>query len=251
MIPKVSILVLTYNRLHLSSRYIPLILNNAGNIPAEMLIWDNGSSDGSYDWGVSFGQADCQVTHVIGHHKNIGMEAFNSLAKKAQGKYIIKVDDDIEVPKNFAERLVNAYEQAAEKRLLFLGWDMPWPRGPKAGGDTFATRSGMGLYQGRQGKTIQINEKEKVLIHYNPENWMINGVCRLSLRDKFLKIGGHPKRIVYGVDKHISIKAAQQGYWIGYFNSPDLVYHRGLQDSPEYRAMKDVELQKVNSPRDV
>ena len=118
MKPIVSILVLTYNRLHLSSRYIPLILDHAGNIPVEMLIWDNGSEDGSYDWSVTFGQADCRVAHVIGHPENIGMEAFNPLAEKAQGKYIIKVDDDIEVPNCFAERLVAAYETAKEEIVL-------------------------------------------------------------------------------------------------------------------------------------
>jgi GT2 family glycosyltransferase len=251
MKPIVSILVLTYNRVELSSQYIPRILDRAGNIPVEMLIWDNGSEDGSYDWAHSFEQADCRVSKAFGHHKNIGMEAFNPLAESAKGKYIIKVDDDIEVPERFAERLVSAFEQVNEKKLLFLGWDMPWPRNPRSGGDTFATRSGMTLYQGKKGKIVQINEKDRVLIHYDPSFWMINGVCRFSPRKKFIEIGGHPKGIIYGVDKHISARAAEHGYWIGYMSSPHLVYHRGIQDTPKYRAMKDIELQKVKSPRHV
>jgi GT2 family glycosyltransferase len=251
MIPKVSLLVCTYNRLNYSSRYIPQLLEKAGQIDLEMLIWDNGSTDGSYDWASTFGQADCHVTKVFGHNTNIGMEAINYLAEAAKGQYLIKLDDDIDVPIGYAERLVSAYERAGEPRLLFLGWDMPWARKASSGGDTFATRSGLKLYKEPQGKTIVLNEKESVLIHYHPDNWMVNGACRLSPRDKFLAIGGHPKGIIYGVDKHISLRAAEHGYWIGYLHSPDLIYHRGTNDDPGYRAMKDAELHRVNSPRDV
>jgi len=251
MKPKVSILVLTYNRVDLSSRYIPLLLAHAGNVPLEMLIWDNGSDDGSYDWASAFGRADCRVSKVVGHARNIGMEAFNYLAKEAKGEYIIKVDDDIDVPLCYAERLVGAYEWVGEEQLLFLGWDMPWARGPKSGGDTFATRSGMNLYRGTRGKIVKVNDKDSVLIHYDASEFMINGVCRLSPRNRFLEIGGHPKGIIYGVDKHISARAAAHGYWIGYLSSQDLVYHRGADDKPEYRAMKDNELRRVNSPKDV
>ena len=90
-----------------------------------------------------------------------------------------------------------------------------------------------------------------IVVNYYPINWMVNGVCRLSEKEKFLEIGGHPKGIIYGVDKHISMRAAEHGYWIGYLSTKDLAYHRGADDSPAYRAMKDVELRKVNSPRDV
>jgi GT2 family glycosyltransferase len=226
------------------------MLNNAGDIDVEMLIWDNRSEDKSYEWAVTLSNADPRVTVMRGT-SNIGMEAFNHLANEAQGQYIIKLDDDIEVPHKFAERLVSAYEYVNEDKLLFLAWDMPWPRGPKAAGDTFATRSGLKLYKHPQGKTVQINKKEQVLIHYDPCNWMANGACRLSPRDKFLEIGGHPEGIIYGVDKHASIRAAEHGYWIGYFSSPSMIYHRGVTDTPAYRAMKDKELERVDSPRDV
>ena len=61
MDPIVSILVLTFNRVEMSSRYIPAILDRAGDIPVEMLVWDNGSEDGSYDWATTFGKqiAEC------------------------------------------------------------------------------------------------------------------------------------------------------------------------------------------------
>jgi GT2 family glycosyltransferase len=241
----VSILVLTYNRVALSNSYIPGIVNNAGDIPFEVLIWDNGSTDGSYDWVYEYGQADCRVYKTYGSELNIGMEAFNTMAQDARGKYIIKVDDDITVPKNFAERMVAAYEYVNDSRLLFLGWDMAWANPNHRGTATFATRSGRNMYEGALGKVLHLpTEGESVLVSYNPRKWMVNGVCRLSTREAFLGIGGHPKGIIYGVDVHVSRRAAECGYWVGYLHANDLVHHHGFVDSVSYRSMKDVEMRK-------
>jgi GT2 family glycosyltransferase len=241
---------LTYNRIELSSQYIPQICSKVGSIDHEILIWDNGSTDGSYDWIYQYGQANPFVYKTFGNETNLGMGAFNTLAKEARGKYIIKVDDDITVPKNFAARMVAAFEKVNEPKLLFLGWDFPWPKGPRAGGSTFATRSGMSQYAKLKGKVVSTGPNESVLINYFPNKWMINGVCRLSPRDKFLEIGGHPEGIIYGVDYHISKRAEKHGYWIGYFHNPtDLITHHGVQDTPEYRKFKDNELHKHKAPK--
>jgi len=247
MIPIVSILILTYNRVKLASKCIPQILDNIGSIENEVLILDNHSSDGTYDWLLEYKKADIRVTDAFTAKKNTGVEAINTLAKIAKGKYILKVDDDVNVPKNFAKQLVNAYEEVNEDKLLFLGWDFPWQ-----GVKTFATRSGKSLYKGDRGKTI-ILPKGKVYINYTPSKWLINGVCRLSPRKKFLDMGGHPEGVVYGVDYLISKRAEEYGYWIGYYvpnNLKDLVQHLGNADTPEYRAFKDAQLYKHRCPKD-
>jgi glycosyltransferase involved in cell wall biosynthesis len=240
--PVVSILILTYNRLKMSKRYIPGILECLGDIETEVLIWDNCSTDGTYDWLEEYGRADCRITKVFGAHKNIGVEATNMLAKEARGKYIIKIDDDVGAPVNFAKRMVAAYEEANEKKLLFLGWDMGW------GERTFAKRSGMKLYKGTRGKVVTLNTDERILISYEPMHWMVNGVCRFSPRKPFLKIGGHPKGIIYGVDYLVSKRAHRHGYWIGFFETKDLVNHFGGAEDKEYRNMKNAELAKHGAP---
>lgn len=242
MKPIVSILILTYNRIQLSEAYIPKILDNIGDINHEVLVWDNGSADGTYDWLCDYKLCDNRIVEVVGSETNIGMEAINNLASMAQGKYILKVDDDIEVPYSFAERLVQAYEHVDDPKLIFLGWDMCW------GQNTFATRSGRKLYKEPQGKTIDIGNKEQVLIHFDAKRWMVNGVCRLSPKDKFLEIGGHPKGIIYGVDSAVSESAAKHGYYIGYLHAKELVKHCGFKDSHEYRRLKTRELKKANAP---
>ena len=238
----VSLLTLTYNRLKLSSQYIPLFIEDAGDIPFEVLIWDNNSNDGSCDWVHEYGHREHKVYKTFLSDKNIGMEAINNMAQEARGKYIIKVDDDVMIPRDFALRLVNAFEYVNEPKLLFLGWDMCWP---SRNGVTFGTRSGLGQYQGNSGKMTKVDSKDRVLINYHPDRWLVNGVCRLSPRKQFLDIGGHPKGIIYGVDDPMCKRAAAHGYWIGYLNSDEVVYHKGTADDMSYRSMKDTELNRA------
>lgn len=246
---RVSVLTATYNRLQVTSSHIPNICSKLGK-DVELLIWDNGSEDGSADWVYEFGSVDPRVTKVFLNETNTGMMAFNEMAKEASGKYILKIDDDMNPPENFANRLADIYEKIGEDRLMYLGWDMPWPKTPKAGGDTFATRSGNLPYDGGKGKVISYPEGN-VYITFDPSKWLMNGACRLCLRDRFLETGGHPDGIIYGVDYHASVRAKEHGYWIGYFSPSDLVEHCGVNDTKDYRAFKDKELRKVKSPRHV
>jgi len=242
MLPEVSILVITFNRVELSAQYIPMFLERAGNVNTELLIWDNGSIDGSFDWGYTYSKADCRVHKVVGSNKNIGVEATTHLAKIARGKYIIKLDDDIEVPNRYAERLVSAYKQLQNDKVLFISWDMPWTD------NTFAKRSGMSLYKPPNGEIVNLLDHSRLLISHRLDRWLINGACRFSPRDKFLEIGGHPKGIIYGVDEKISKIAHNHGYHGAYLSTKDLIMHRGTIDTPAYRRMKNNELARIGSP---
>jgi len=240
---KVSVLILMYNRFSVSSARIPAIIDNIGNVKSEVLIWDNHSTDGSYDWALEYGRADCRVYKVFGADQNYGVEAINFLAEAARGEYILKVDDDASVPKNFAERMVAAYEYCSCDKLAYLGWDMIW------GKSTFATRSGEGLYR-KHGEIRKLPGGGRVLLLRCLDRFMVNGVCRLSKRDRFLELGGHPKGVVYGVDGIVCATAHAKGYWGGYVTHPiDLVKHDGAQDSVEMRALKDRQLQRLKSAR--
>jgi GT2 family glycosyltransferase len=239
--PTASILILTYNRCKLASELIPRIVDSVGHVDHEVLVWDNGSDDGSYDWLVEYSKVAGDRVRIFGSDKNYGMEAINFLAKEARGKYMIKVDDDVIAPPGFAWHLVNAYEELNEPRIMFLGYDMLW------GKTTFATRSGMRLYTHPHGKQKRLKDGAVALINYFPDRWLVNGICRLSVRDEFLKIGGHPEGVIYGVDTAVNRIAAQKGFWNAYYKGRKLVEHCGTMDSPAYRALKNRCLRGVPS----
>lgn len=243
---KVSVLILTFNRLKITEAIVPQIIDRIGSIDAEVLIWDNASEDGTYDWLESYGIADCRVTKVFGSDKNYGVEATNFLAKEATGEYILKIDDDILPPNRFAEFLVRVYEAVNEPKLAYLAWDMPWRE------NSFALRSGRKLYSEPNGKTVAPRGMAgEVLISYDSHPWLVNGACRLSPRKLFLDLGGHPEGVVYGVDYLITKRAKKQGYWIGFYSAPELIAHKGTVDSAEYRKMKDQLLELHGAPKHV
>lgn len=243
---KVSILILTFNRKALTEIYVPQIIDRIGSIDSEVLIWDNGSEDGTYDWLENYGVADCRVTNVFGSEKNYGVEAINFLAEQATGEYIIKIDDDILPPDNFAQRMVYAFEVTHEPKLAYLSWDMPWTE------NSFALRSGYKLYKEPYGKIVPIPKiGGEVLISYSNIPWLVNGACRLSPRKLFLDLGGHPKDIIYGVDYLVTKKAKANGYWIGFYSTFDFIMHKGANDSTHYRKMKDALLEKHGAPKHV
>lgn len=244
MTPTVSILILTCNRVDLSQECIPKILENIGKVDCEILIWDNCSNDGTYDWLEDYKYTDTRIKSVFSNDVNIGVEAINFLAEQATGEYIIKVDDDVCPPENFANRMIDAYKYANEPKILFLSWDMGWR------GKTFATRSGMKLYNEPRGRIINTPEG-RVLISLHPDRWMVNGVLRLSKREDFLKHGRHPIGVIYGVDHVVSKQAAKAGFYVGFLNNDDLVVHLGGKDTVEMRKLKDSELNRTNSPRHV
>lgn len=244
---KLSVLVLTFNRKKLVSQLVPDIINKVGVDDVEFMFWDNNSTDGTFDWIESFKLTINKPIRVFPSEKNYGIEATNFLAKEAVGSYVLKVDSDLELPRNYGKKLIEAYEEAkqhVDDKLLFLSYDMQW------GTKTFATRSGMSLYKPPTGKIIQYKDS-KILIHFKPSKWLVNGACRLSERGRFLEYGQHPVSIKYGVDYKVSKKAEKNGFYIGYYSDGNPVIHKGTNDTKSYRKFKDEELSKHGCPKDV
>ncbi|MFA5132723.1 MAG: glycosyltransferase [Candidatus Paceibacterota bacterium] len=239
---KAAVLILTHNRVGVSSKYVPNIVDKARN--ADILIWDNGSTDGTFEWLFNYYLMEKRITKIFGSDKNYGMEAVNFMVNESDSEYIIKVDDDVTIPDNFVNRLVGAYEKLGDRKVLFMSWDMNW------GKSTFATRHGIRMFGGNSGKFKMVGKNEKVYVCNDPHKFMANGVCRLSRKRDFVKIGGHPPGVIYGVDAIVSSIAGSCGYKIAYYSPSDLIVHH-QNDDPVYRRFKDKELRRVNSPKNV
>jgi len=236
---KVSLLILTYNRYLYSSYYIPEILEWVNPDEHEVRIWDNGSTDETIGFLNELEKED--HIHVTYADKNYGVEAINFLAKDSLGEYVLKVDDDVEVPAEFVNRLVKAYEDINDPKLAHLSWNMEW-----VDGSNFALRKGRSLYREPRGTSVLLGEGE-VLITYTPSKFLVNGACRLSRKDIFNKIK-HPEGVLYGADYLFSKRTEELGYYAGYYHTEDLLLHEG-QDTKEYRKFKDEQLKLWGAPK--
>ncbi len=115
---KLSILMLTFNRLYYTKQTIKRLLETV-DVPYELIISDNGSIDGTVDYLKTVPDAILML-----HKKNIGMgPALNLALKKSKGELVMKLDNDILLPKKWASTLVDAYEKGKKEKNV--GWLNP------------------------------------------------------------------------------------------------------------------------------
>ena len=103
--PKISVIMLTYNRENMVSHMIECILNQTFKY-FEFIIVDNGSTDKSGEIAEEYAKKDSRIkvihltTSNISRGRNVGLD-------NATGEYIAFVDDDDECTKDFLEFLYN------------------------------------------------------------------------------------------------------------------------------------------------
>jgi hypothetical protein len=107
--PRVSVIVLNWNGRRFLEKCLGSLLNQ--DYPNfEVLLVDNGSSDGSVEFAQSkFGENP--NVRVIALRNNYGFSKGNNIGiKYAQGKYVIVLNNDTEVKPNFITELVKVAE---------------------------------------------------------------------------------------------------------------------------------------------
>jgi GT2 family glycosyltransferase len=103
----IAVVVLTHNRLHLLRRCVESVLLNTSDKTREIVIWDNGSNDGTGEY--LDGLADARV-RVVQHPENIGMNAYAQAFAMATQDYLVELDDDvIEAPPRWDETMLDAF----------------------------------------------------------------------------------------------------------------------------------------------
>jgi GT2 family glycosyltransferase len=117
--PLVSIVILTYNNLLLSQICLASIFRNTPDSLYEVILVDNGSSDGTPAWlgGV---QADHPRVKLILNGENRGFSAANNQAVAlAAGDYLVFLNNDTVVPPGWLERLL--HHVSADDTIGLLG----------------------------------------------------------------------------------------------------------------------------------
>jgi GT2 family glycosyltransferase len=88
----VSVIVLTYNRMHLLRQCVEKVLFRTSDLTTELLVWDNASSDGTAEYLDSLDDARLKVVH---HPENIGQNAYARAVPLTSTPYFIELDDDV------------------------------------------------------------------------------------------------------------------------------------------------------------
>jgi O-antigen biosynthesis protein len=105
-VPLVSIIVLAYNHLDYTKQCIESLFRYTSHINFELILINNGSSDGTEEYF-------CSLTNAIkiSFPKNIGVDkAINYGFRMAQGKYTLNLSNDIVVTTHWLDNLIECAE---------------------------------------------------------------------------------------------------------------------------------------------
>lgn len=133
-----SVIVIAHNRRDLSERCVRSVLRHTV-VPYELILVDNGSTDGS---GRFFAEVARRHSHVrcLSKPKNFGVYARTFGMQVARGEYMCWLDNDVEVGEGWLEPLVKAMADPAvggagnEGVVLTADWQhrfhtRHWPSG--------------------------------------------------------------------------------------------------------------------------
>lgn len=114
--PIASIVVIAYNRVEKTKICVECVLKYTDNINYELILIDNGSTDGTLDYFKTIDYNNKKIIHIT---KNIGVGyAFKLSTQVCTGKYYVGVSNDIYVTKNWLSNLIYCME--SDDRIGFV-----------------------------------------------------------------------------------------------------------------------------------
>lgn len=111
--PLVTVGLTTRNRVHLLARALDSLLNQTyRNI--ELIVSDNGSTDGTKEMAPAYAERDSRIHYVRHDGAMSGLDNLAFTVKEARGKYFMWASDDDSWEPLFIEKLVEALEKNPE-----------------------------------------------------------------------------------------------------------------------------------------
>ncbi len=103
----IAVVLLTHNRLHLLRRCVDHVLARTSPLTTEIVIWNNGSEDGTHEYLNSLAEPRL---HVVHSRRNLAMNALPRAIAHTAAPYLVELDDDVvDAPQGWDETLLDAY----------------------------------------------------------------------------------------------------------------------------------------------
>lgn len=115
IVPKISIIVLTYNNLKLNKFCIDSILNKTAYPRYELVIVDNQSTDGTKEYLEELSKKNYSNVKIIFNDQNLGFAGGNNVGiKTCDGDYVLTLNNDTIVTRGWLTSLVKHPENNKE-----------------------------------------------------------------------------------------------------------------------------------------
>jgi len=107
-VPKCSIVVIGYNRLKKTKYCVECVLKFTQDIDYELILVDNGSDDGTFDFYQSVSHEKKKIIKIT---SNLGLMYATIVARQHfTGKYLVIIPNDVYVTANWLSNLLTCYE---------------------------------------------------------------------------------------------------------------------------------------------
>lgn len=227
----ISLIIVTYNRLELFSQCIKSMIESTKDVDKELIIWDNGSSDGTIELIKKYEKEYSFIKSVL-NDKNIGVNAKSKSFELAKGDYIAFSDDDvIKFPDNWVTKMIRAFESF--DRLGYLALDV--------------VRN-----EHTQGAKLPENEyKEKdfgnnVVLQFGA----VGGWCFMVPRHVYKNVGPlrqSKKKIFFGEDGDYVVRCYYKGYESAILKGVKCFHATGPYYNKGYEKIFDRKISEFNS----
>jgi len=209
----ISVVVVTHNRLGLLRRCVEDVLLQTSEKTREIVVWDNGSDDGTGEY--LDGLTDPRI-RVVRSPENIGMNAYAPAFAVATQDYLVELDDDvIEAPGRWDETLLEAF-----LRLPKIGY-----LAASLADDPNDSASRYIKYLREERNAYTRRELNGVTILEGPTG----GSCTMTSRELYDRVGGFKQstKFVYWREDAAYVKALKRlGYGSAILESLS-VWHAG------------------------
>ena len=112
----IAVVVLTHDRLHLLRQCVENVLARTSELTTEIVIWDNGSSDGTSEYLDGLDDPRVRVVH---HPDNMGQNAYAEAFSLTTARYLLELDDDmIDAPAEWDRTLLEAFDRLPQVGFL-------------------------------------------------------------------------------------------------------------------------------------
>ena len=210
-----SIIIPVFNNLSLTSQCLKSIRENT-DAPHEIMVVNNGSSDGTGDYLLRMEAADS--IRVITNRTNLGFaRASNQGAQAARGEYLVFLNNDTIVKPGWLEELADCARK--DEKIGVVGAKLLYP-------DDTIQHAGVVFSDDQLVHHIyQHFDPDHPAVNKEREFQAVTAACMLVKKDLFFEADGFDEIFRNGLeDVDLCFKLRQQGYKVIY-NPRAAVYH--------------------------
>jgi GT2 family glycosyltransferase len=118
----IAVVVVTYNRLALLRKCVENVLLRTSSATTEVVVWSNGSTDGTEGFLNDIATQDCRI-RTVNHSHNIGQNAYARAFGMTKSPHLVELDDDvIEAPREWDRMMLEAFTRLP--KVGFLSADL-------------------------------------------------------------------------------------------------------------------------------